>query len=155
MKNITVVLAAAAVAFAGAAFADKGGKGKDKDKGHESHHADSAPGKSAGKGKGGGKKFGSGERDHVAAYFAAHPAERDQLPPGLAKQGKIPPGWEKKVRVGQRIPDDVWVLHVPLPPAVVVKLPPPPPGVVHVRIQHRVVSVHEHTREVFDSFDLR
>lgn len=153
MKTLHVVFTALALILAGPALADQGkGKGKDKDKGHDGHHsaAEYAPGKSGGKGK---PKFSGGERDQIVAYFNANPAARDALPPGLAKKGKIPPGWQKKVRVGQHIPDDVWVHRVPLPHEVI-GLPPPPPGVIHVRIHDRVLKVVEKTHEVLDDLGL-
>lgn len=145
------LLAALALAAAAPAMADHPRKGKGKDHGNESA-AEHAPGK-GGK-KGGGKKFSGDERDEIVHYFNANPSARDQLPPGLAKKNKIPPGWQKKIGVGQRIPDDVWAYRVPLPHEILVKLPPPPPGVIHVRIQDHVLKVIEKTHEVLDDLGL-
>jgi hypothetical protein len=153
VKKTTILLAALALALAAPAMADhprKGGKNKDKSASEEVH-------KDQGKGKGkgqGGKKFNSDERDEIVHYFGANPSAREQLPPGLAKKNKIPPGWQKKLDVGQRIPDDVWAYRVPLPHEVLVKLPPPPPGVIHVRIQDHVLKVIEKTHEVLDKIGL-
>lgn len=144
MKKLSIVLAALALALAPAAMADKGG-GKGKDKEHSA--AEHAPGK-------GGKKFSGGERDQIRAYYDANPAARSQLPPGLAKKGKIPPGWQKKIAVGQRIPDDIWAHRVPLPHEILKQLPPPPPGVIHVRIEDHVFKVIEKTHEVLDDLGL-
>lgn len=144
MKKLSMLLAVLALALAPAAMADKDkGKGKHKDKGHAAEHAPK-----------GGKNFSGGERDEIRDYFESNPAARQQLPPGLAKKNKIPPGWQKKIGVGQRIPDDIWAFRVPLPPEIVVKLPPPPPGVIHVRIQDRVLKVIEKTHEVLDDIGL-
>jgi hypothetical protein len=151
VKKTTIVLAALALALTAPAMADhprKGGKGKDKSAAEEVH-------KDQGKNKGkGGKKFNGDERDEIVHYFNANPSAREQLPPGLAKKNKIPPGWQKKIGVGQRIPDDVWAYRVPLPHEVLVKLPPPPPGVIHVRIHDHVLKVIEETHEVLDKIGL-
>jgi len=151
-KSITIVLAALALALAAPAMADhprKGGKGKGKEDSAAEYAKD---GKKAG--KKGGKKFDGDERDVIVRYFDSNPSARSQLPPGLAKKNKIPPGWQKKIGVGQRIPDDIWVHRVPLPHEILVKLPPPPPGVIHVRIEDRVLKVIEKTHEVLDDLGL-
>lgn len=151
MKKVTVALAALALALAAPAMADKGGKGKGKKGSQDESAAEYAPGHSGKKGK---PEFSSSERDEIHGYFRSNPGAREQLPPGLAKKGKIPPGWEKKIGRGQRIPDDIWAFRVPLPHEVLVKLPPPPPGVIHVRIQDRVLKVIEKTHEVLDDIGL-
>ena len=150
-RTLSLALAAAvALALGAPAFADKEGKG------HKNHGDKPAAEKSVGKkGKGnkGGKKFTADDNREIRAYFTAHP-DHSQLPPGLAKQGKVPPGWQKKLAVGQRVPDDLWAIHVPLPHDILVKLPPPPPGVIHVRIHDHVVKVIEETHEVLDKIGL-
>lgn len=139
-----MLVAVLALALAPAAIADKDkGKGKHQGKEHSAEHAAK-----------GGKKFSGGERDEIRYYFESNPSARQQLPPGLAKQNKIPPGWQKKIGVGQRVPDDIWAYRVPLPPDILVKLPPPPPGVIHVRIQDHVLKVIEKTHEVLDDLGL-
>lgn len=145
MKKLSILLAVLALALAPAAMADKD-KGKSKHMGKE-HSAEHASGK-------GGKKFSGDERDEIAQYFHSHPSAREQLPPGLAKKNKIPPGWQKKIGVGQRVPDDIWAYRVPLPHEILVKLPPPPLGVIHVRIQDHVLKVVEKTHEVLDDLGL-
>lgn len=150
---IPSLLAALALALSAPVLADPGGKGKDKDKGKGASHsaAEHAPGKN---GAHGAPTFSGGERDQITAYFHAHPEARSQLPPGLAKKGKIPPGWQKKLVRGKPIPDDVWAYRVPLPHEILVQLPPPPPGVIHVRIHDRIVRVIEKTHELLDEFGL-
>ena len=156
MKKTTILLATLALALATPVLADhprKGGKGKDNSAAEEVHE-NQGKGKNKGKGGQGGKKFSGDERDEIVHYFRANPSAREQLPPGLAKKNKIPPGWQKKIGVGQRIPDDVWAYRVPLPHEVLVRLPPPPPGVIHVRIQDHVLKVIEKTHEVLDDLGL-
>ena len=95
--------------------------------------------------------FSSQERDQIDRYFKSHPETRKQLPPGLAKKNKVPPGWQKKLAPGQRIPDDVWAQRVDLPREI--KLPVEK-GVIRVRIDDRIVKVAERTREVLDIMNL-
>lgn len=141
MRVLPVALIAAALACAGPAAADK------KDKGGESHSAAAhAPGHSKGQ-----KKFSSGEREEIDRYYASHSDARKQLPPGLAKKNKLPPGWQKKLAPGQRIPDDVWSHRVDLPKEI---RGAEEKGVIRVRIDDRVVKVAERTREVLDVFEI-
>jgi len=144
-KTLSIVLAAVALAVAAPAMADQGkGKGKG-GKGKDNSAAEYAHGK---------HQFSGGERDEIRGFFDSHPAERERLPPGLAKKNKIPPGWQKKIARGERIPDDVWAYRVPLPHDILIKLPPPPPGVIHVRIEDHVFKVIEKTHEVLDDLGL-
>ena len=150
--SLTLLLAALALAVTAPAMADhprKGGKNKGPSAAEEvrQDHGKKNKGK-------GGKKFDGNERDEIVHYFESHPSAYEQLPPGLAKKNKIPPGWQKKLAVGERIPDDIWVHRVPLPHDILVKLPPPPPGVIHVRIQDHVLKVIENTHEVLDKIGL-
>ena len=148
MKKFSIALTVLALAFAAPAMADKG-KGKGKGKGKEQSAAEHAHDQGHGK-----PEFSGSERDEIHRYFSANPGARSQLPPGLAKQNKIPPGWQKKIGRGQRIPDDIWLHRVPLPHEILVKLPPPPPGVIHVRIEDHVLKVIEKTHEVLDDLGL-
>ena len=145
MKKLSIALTVLALAFAAPAIAGDAGKGKGKGKGKDKSAAEHAHGK---------PEFSNSERDTIHGYYSANPGARSQLPPGLAKQNKIPPGWQKKIGRGQRIPDDIWAFRVPLPPDIVVKLPPPPPGVIHVRIEDHVLKVIEKTHEVLDDLGL-
>jgi hypothetical protein len=150
MKPLPLALAVAALAFATTAPAKP--KGESHGHGHDNESAaDLAPGKGD---KHGPPKFSGGERGELDAYFKAHPDDLRQLPPGLAKQGKVPPGWQKKLAVGKRVPDDLWEIRVPLPHEVLAKLPPPPPGVAIVRVHDQVLKVRERTHEVLDRIGL-
>lgn len=98
--------------------------------------------------------FSKKERNDIEAWFASHPEERRALPPGLAKKGKIPPGWRKKLARGKPVPMDVWEQRQPLPEDIRITLPVPPEGVVLVRIHDRVLKVRESTRELLDVLGL-
>ena len=144
MKTWPLALMAATLACSGAALAEKPGK----------QAAPSAAEYAPGKGEHGQPTFSDRERDEINRYFQANPGARSQLPPGLAKKNKVPPGWQKKLARGQRISDDVWANRVPLPREIAIKLPPLPDGVIRVRIEDRVVKVAERTREVLDVLGL-
>ena len=122
--------------------------------GHKHKHHDEAADDQGGNNNDQGKRFGAGERTVIDDYFRAHPEARNELPPGLAKKGKVPPGWRKKFERGDRVPDDVWTYRQPLPRDIVVKLPVPPVGVVYVRINDRVAKVVEKTHEILDVLGL-
>ena len=145
----TFVLAAVAIVLAAPAFADPpAGKGKNKGKEDPPSAAEYAPGKS---GEHGRPAFSTRERDEIGRYFKSNPEARKQLPPGLAKKNKLPPGWQKKLAPGHRVPDDVWERRVALPKEI--KLPEEK-GTIRVRIDDRVVKVAERTREVLDVLNL-
>jgi hypothetical protein len=140
MKAPYLALIAAALACAGPAAADK----KDKD-GAPPPAAAHAPGQPK------DTSFSRGEREKIDRYYRSHPEQRKQLPPGLAKKNKLPPGWQKKLAPGERIPDDVWKHRVELPKDIEL---PDEKGVIRVRIDDRVVKVAERTREVLDVFEI-
>ena len=146
MRSLNAVLLAALLACAGPALADHGkGKHKNKDKGQESA-AEYAPGKDK------GKSFSNEDADKLRGYYRSNPESRKQLPPGLAKKDKLPPGWQKKLQVGERVPDDVWAHRVAVPREV--KIADTPAGAINVRINDRIVRVAERTREVLDILNL-
>jgi hypothetical protein len=144
MRSLNLVLLAALLACTGPALADHG-KGKHKNKDPESA-AQYAPGKDK------GKSFSDEDADKLRGYYRSNPEARKQLPPGLAKKDKLPPGWQKKLQVGQRVPDDVWAHRVPVPREI--RIADTPAGAVNVRINDRIVRVAERTREVLDILNL-
>lgn len=141
MKTLQIGIAVLALALGAPALADHG----------HGHDKGSKHGKSDDQGD---NHFRDDDREHFKSYYAAHPEERDQLPPGLAKKGKVPPGWQKKLAVGHPVPDDVWEMRAPLPPEIVVRLPAPPPGVVLVRIGDQIIRARERTHEVLDRYGI-
>ena len=109
--------------------------------------------KDKGKGKGKGKdkdKDNDGDRDSrhfrhedyvvVQRYYNGP----NNLPPGLRKKyyrtGKLPPGWEKKIR--------------PFPPELVRVLPPAPANCERGYIDGVAVVYDRRTRIILDSIDL-
>lgn len=147
MRKFQIILLSIAMACAGPALADKD-KGKGPKHKEDRSAAEHAPGHGD---KHGPPTFSGGERDAISAYYHRNP---EHLPPGLAKQGKVPPGWQKKLARGRPVPDDIWALRVPLPHEILIKLPPPPPGVVIVRVHDRILKVREQTHELLDEMGL-
>ena len=90
---------------------------------------------------------GSDRREHRREQRHFHISTREQqyiqnwyhrhLPPGLAKQGKIPPGHARKLRRGAPWPPPYD--YEPLPPHVVANLQPLPPGYRYYRVGADVV----------------
>jgi hypothetical protein len=145
MRSLNVVLLAALLAATGPALADHG-KGKHKKDKDQESAAEYAPGKDK------GKQFSDKDADKLRGYYKSNPESRKQLPPGLAKKDKLPPGWQKKLAVGERVPDDVWAHRVPVPREI--KLGDTPAGAINVRINDKIVRVAERTREVLDVLNL-
>lgn len=75
-------------------------------------------------------------------------AQGDALPPGLAKQGKLPPGWEKKLRPGVVLEHDIYEHAHRLPPEETVY--EEPDGVITISIGGKVARVIEETHEVIE-----
>ncbi|MEW6253421.1 MAG: hypothetical protein AB1482_06210 [Pseudomonadota bacterium] len=70
------------------------------------------------------------------------------LPPGLAKQGKLPPGHAYRLRVRQPIPPEVrWS---PLPLDLDRQLSRLPDGYVRIVVGGSVAIMHVHTRVIVD-----
>lgn len=118
--------------------------------------------------------FSARERNTILSHYAArqHDAEvyaqyhdsgkskkdgSQALPPGLrkkAEQGQLPPGWQKKLRIGSKIPPDIFAVAEPLPAALVAQLPASPVGTITVHIDGQIVRVVEATRTIVDFFAL-
>lgn len=148
--QLILLLAAAACLAPDLGAKDKPGKHEK----HEKHELNPAIGDREAHADAPRHGFGKDERAVLETYFRENPAARKQLPPGLAKKNKLPPGWQKKVARGEVIPDDVWQHRVLLPPDVVRRLPPSPPGTVTVRVDDKIVRVVEDTRAVLDILGL-
>lgn len=102
-------------------------RGNDHDKGHDKGHE-------KGHEKGHGQDTQRDDRDHTrwqseeasiikgffSAYWADGTPRGKAMPPGLAKQGKIPPGIAMQIQEGKRLPDGVGRA---LPPLLVAQLP--------------------------------
>ncbi len=109
------------------------GKGQGKGRGKEKNHEDEGRGQDS-------RYFRREDYGPVQRYYTGP----RNLPPGLRKKyyrtGKLPPGWQKKIR--------------PFPPELVRLLPPPPPNCEFGYIDGVAVVYDRRTRIILDSIDL-
>jgi hypothetical protein len=111
------------------------GKGKGKGDKNTQNQEDNDPGLRQG--------FRYFRREDYGAVQRHYSGPRDP-PPGLRKKyfrtGKLPPGWQKKIR--------------PFPPELVRVLPPPPPNCERGYIDGVAIVYDRRTRIILDSIDL-
>jgi hypothetical protein len=77
-----------------------------------------------------------------------HGGGQGDLPPGLQKKDRLPPGWQRKLNKGQRLDDDLYRHAVPLTRTEAVRLPAPPSGYVQLRIEDQVVEMDLATHRI-------
>ncbi|HKB54533.1 MAG TPA: DUF1236 domain-containing protein [Ramlibacter sp.] len=97
-----------------------------------------------------GSYFTDQHRREVRRYFADRYGHGKACPPGLAKKhnGCMPPGQERKLAVGERVPAGVTLYPVPRP--VIVQLPPPPYGYRYARAGNDIVLVRNSNQVIID-----
>jgi hypothetical protein len=91
------------------------------------------------------------DRDEMRGWYHDH--ERD-LPPGLAKKDRLPPGLERQLRVRGTLPPGLRKQMRPCPLELERRLPPPPPNCAHTVIGGHIVLVNRSTYMVLDIFHL-
>ena len=74
------------------------------------------------------------------------------LPPGLARRDRLPPGLEKQIRVRGTLPPGLRARVRPCPPDFERLLPPPPPDYERVFIGGNLVLMNRRTFVVLDIF---
>jgi len=126
---------------------EKGHKGDKDDKGEKGHKGDKG-------GKGDKKAKHHFEDRHyvvVHEYYTEHYHGARHCPPGLKKKhnGCMPPGHEKKWKVGQPLPREVIYYEVPQP--LVVQIGPPPSGYRYVRVAGDILMLAIGTGIVVDA----
>ncbi len=136
MKTVTSIILATALCT-GSLYADKpshAGKGKSKE--HKKQHKNKK------------KHFSSREQGNIQAYYRS-------LPPGLAKKlrrgGDLPAGWQKKVNVGQPIPQEYLMYAKPVPRELEYQLTAGPVGSKILQLADRVVRIEAGTNMVLDA----
>ena len=88
-------------------------------------------------------------RNYIASDYRYH------CPPGLAKKhnGCLPPGQAKKrYRIGERLPDDIVL--VPVPVVLRERLAPVPAGYEYVQVDKDVLLISEASKKVIDAVTL-
>ncbi len=94
------------------------------------------------------KHFSSREQGSIQAYYRS-------LPPGLAKKlrrgGNLPAGWQKKVSVGEPIPQEYLMYAKPVPRELEFQLSAGPIGSKVLQLADRVVRIEAGTNMVLDA----
>jgi Ni/Co efflux regulator RcnB len=145
-KWLLMLCAALLFSLTPGAFADHGHDG-DQDHGH-------------GKGHAYGHDKHDRDRDDDQGHFRDHDrdlrqwyrANYNNLPPGLAKRDRLPPGLERQLVVRGTLPPGLRRQMHPCPVQVEEVLPPPPPGYMHTIIGGHIVLVNRSTFFVLDVF---
>lgn len=122
------------VLTAGSAFAQGNGKGK----GHNKHGDDDE----------GEQYYKDHDRD-IRGWYDEHQSD---LPPGLAKKDRLPPGLEKQLVRRGSLPPGLQKRIQPCPEELERRLPPPPPDCQHVLIGGHIVLLNRKTNIVVDIF---
>ena len=121
---------------ASSAIAQGNGHGK----GHNKHHGDDDD---------------QGEhyyRDHDRDIRGWYDEHQSDLPPGLAKKDRLPPGLEKQLVRRGELPPGLQKRLQPCPEELERRLPPPPPDCEHVVIGGHIVLLNRKTNIVVDIF---
>ena len=121
-------------------FAMAQGHGNGHGKGQEKHGNDGEQGGHFDKGH---------ERDSVREWYDEH-EQQNNLPPGLAKKDRLPPGLEKQLERRGTLPPGLQSRLQPVPRDLEVRLPPPPPDCTHVLIGGHIVLLNQRTNIVVD-----
>jgi Ni/Co efflux regulator RcnB len=87
------------------------------------------------------------DRDAVRDWYDQH---ENNLPPGLAKKDRLPPGLEKQLVRRGTLPPGLQKRLQPCPRDLERQLPPPPPECAHVLIGGHIVLLNQHTNVVVD-----
>ncbi len=116
---------------------DKHDRGDDGDRGH-GHGNDN-------------DRYDDHDRDQVRGWYRAH---YSQLPPGLAKRDRLPPGLERQLVVRGTLPPGLQKKTQPCPPDLERMLPPPPPNYAHVVIGGNLVLLNRANFQIADIFHL-
>lgn len=140
-KKCIAALAAAVIALSILAV-PAGAQGRGRGHGDEDH----------GRGHGNGKKHEDRYSDHDGDIHGWYRDHQNNLPPGLAKRDRLPPGLERQLRVRGTLPPGLRDKIQPVPEEFVQRLPPPPPDCEHAFIGGHLVLLNRKTFLVIDIF---
>jgi hypothetical protein len=98
--------------------------------------------------------YGDRDRDTMRGWYDEH---ESNLPPGLAKRDRLPPGLEKQLVRRGTLPPGLQKRLQPCPEDLERRLPPPPPECAHVLIGGHIVLLNRRTNVVVDliHFEIR
>lgn len=120
--------------------------------GHAKHDHDDADDRGHGHGRGHDHdRYSDHDRDQVRGWYRTH---YSNLPPGLAKRDRLPPGLQRQLVVNGTLPPGLQKKMQPCPPELEVMLPPPPPNYAHVVIGGNLVLLNRANFQIADVFHL-
>ena len=119
------------------------GHGNGHGKGHDKHGDDDAD-----------DYYKDHDREAMRGWYDQH---ENNLPPGLAKRDRLPPGLEKQLVRRGTLPPGLQKRLQPCPRDLERQLPPPPPECAHLLIGGHIVLLNQRTNVVVDvvHFEIR
>jgi hypothetical protein len=96
-----------------------------------------------------GRYYRGHDQDEIRAWYRGH--YRD-LPPGLARRDRLPPGLERQLVVRGTLPPGLRRRMEPCPRELERELPPPPPHCEHVIIGGHLVLLNRENFRIVDVF---
>jgi len=99
--------------------------------------------------QGDGYYYRGRDREIIRGWYDSH---ESNLPPGLAKRDRLPPGLEKQLVRRGTLPPGLQKRIEPCPEELVRRLPPPPPDCAHVLVAGHIVLLNRHTNLIVDIF---
>ena len=87
------------------------------------------------------------DRETMRGWYGEH---QNNLPPGLAKKDRLPPGLEKQLVRRGTLPPGLQKRLQPCPEDLERRLPPPPPECAHVLVGGHIVLLNRRTNVVVD-----
>jgi Ni/Co efflux regulator RcnB len=128
------------------AVAQGHGHGHDKDKEDRDEEEDHSHGRGHEH-----KGYSDHDRDEMRGWYREH---SDNLPPGLAKRDRLPPGLERQLVVRGTLPPGLRAKMHRCPEDFERRLPPPPPQCEHVFIGGHVVLLNRANFQIVDVIHL-
>ncbi len=114
-----------------ASFADEHGRGRGHDQDRDEY------------------RYSRRDRDEMRRWQQGY---RGDLPPGLARRDRLPPGLEKQLRRRGTLPPGLRGYIQPCPLELARRLPPPPPDCENVVIGGHIVLLNRRSFMVLDIF---
>ena len=95
-------------------------------------------------------RYSDHDRDEIRGWYHHH--HDDDLPPGLAKRDRLPPGLERQLVVRGTLPPGLRKKMERCPEDLERRLPPPPRDCRHVVISGHIVLLNTRSFQIVDVF---
>ena len=118
------------------------GNGHGNGKGHEKHGRSDDEDQDEG-------YYKDRDREVIRGWYDSH---ESNLPPGLAKKDRLPPGLEKQLVRRGTLPPGLQKRVQPCPEDLERRLPPPPPDCAHVLVAGHIVLLNRRSNLILDIF---